>query len=111
MWGGVWGTENKQSKQCRVDWRSEVWELKGRLKANPPVVCKVFVSVGWLSQGNTGYRFGDANPPYDYDHNWRSKPSRGLETGENKILLTNCSFKAIDRFESLDQWCRLFLFA
>jgi hypothetical protein len=72
--GDVWGYKNKESKLCRVGWRSGAWELRGRLKANPPVECEGFVLVGRLSW----YRFYDANPRYEC----RSSTSLGQESGE-----------------------------
>ena len=65
---------NKECKLCRVGWRKGAWELRGCLKANPPMGCKKFwwvvecegfVLVGWLYRGNGWYGFCDANPPYD----------------------------------------------
>jgi len=84
MRGDVWGYENKERKLCRVGWRSGVWELRWRLKANPPVECEAFVLVGRLSQGDAWYRFYDANPPYD-SHGLCPQRSGGYQdTGENR---------------------------
>jgi len=47
-----------------VCWRKGAEELRGRIKANPPVLCEGFVLVGWLYRGNGWYGFCDANPPY-----------------------------------------------
>ena len=44
-WVSVWGYENKESRLCRVGWRLEARELRGYLKANPPMGCEGFMLV------------------------------------------------------------------
>jgi len=96
MRGEFWGTENKQSKQCRVDWRSGVRKLRWCLKANPPVECKVFVLVGWLSQGNDRYRFCDAKPSGDLSVKILARSGDRRERPGGQNPRTACARKAVE---------------